>query len=100
MTTNQIPGISAIFDNEIFPEAGWGFGWEVNGNKKAFYEGSLCSPLTFTHGGAGKVTLWVDLRYELVGVYCSVLLRTTASGQQATAVDLFMNAVTAAVTDG
>lgn len=100
MTTNQIPGISAIFNNEFFPEAGWGFGWEVRSNKQAMYEGTLCSPLTFSHGGGGGVYLWVDPVNELVGVYFSVVLRTTATGQQAWPVDLFMNAVTAAVSDG
>lgn len=100
MTCDQIPGISATFNTEFFPDAGWGFGWEVRGNKKALYEGTLSSPATFAMGGAGGVYLWVDPVYEVVGVYFSVVLHTTATGQHAWAADLFMNAVTAAVSDG
>lgn len=100
MTNNQIPGVSAIFGNEFFPEAGWGFGWEVYGNKQAIYESTLCSPLTFTHNGAGGINLWVDPVNELVSIYFSVALRTTANGRSSEgAADLFMNAVTAAVDD-
>ena len=35
MTRNQIPGISAQLRGEFFPEASWGFGWSIHGNKKA-----------------------------------------------------------------
>jgi CubicO group peptidase (beta-lactamase class C family) len=98
MTRNQIPGLSAFFDNEFFPEASWGFGWDVRGDKKPRYEGTLCSPATFSHGGMGGIFLWVDPLYEMVGVYFSVVLCTTADGQQPDwLLDLFQNAVTATI---
>ena len=34
MTRNQIPGISAQYREQIFPEASWGFGWSINESKK------------------------------------------------------------------
>jgi hypothetical protein len=33
MTRNQIPGISARYNGEVFPEASWGLGWSVLGEK-------------------------------------------------------------------
>jgi serine-type D-Ala-D-Ala carboxypeptidase len=93
MTRNQIPGVSSRTQDEFFPEAWWGFGWSLDGTKKAIRQGTLRSPLTFHHGGFGGVFLWVDPVYEIVGAYFSVSL------QQKTNADLFMNAVTAAVTD-
>jgi len=74
MTRNQIPGISAQHRGEFFPEASWGFGWSIHGNKKALQGGSLQSPQAFAHGGVGGVFLWVDAVYEIVGVYFAVAL--------------------------
>jgi CubicO group peptidase (beta-lactamase class C family) len=88
MTRNQIPGISARYGEELFREAAFGLGWSIQENKKDYY-GTLCSPRTFTHGGAGGVALRVDPVYELVGVYFSVLLEKWN-------IDLFADAVTAA----
>jgi CubicO group peptidase (beta-lactamase class C family) len=100
MTRNQIPGISSHKDGEFFPEASWGYGWDIHGDKKAMYDGALYSPAAFQHSGAGGVNLWVDPAYELVGVYFSVVLGNTADGyHRVSPVDLFMNAVTAAVVD-
>jgi len=67
MTRNQIPGISSHKDGEFFPEAAWGYGWDVHGNKKAMYDGALYSPAAFQHSGGGGVNLWVDPVYDLVG---------------------------------
>lgn len=94
MTRNQIPGISARYEDEFFPEASWGVGWNVHGNKKALNDGSLHSSKTFDHGGVGGVFLWVDPIYEIVGLYFFVEVNTGVN-----CVDLFMNAVTAAVID-
>src|SRR5262249_35811425 len=74
MTRNQIPGISARYDGEFFPEASWGLGWGVHGTKKAIRDGSLRSVRSFEHSGFGGVLLWVDPVYELVGAYFSVVL--------------------------
>jgi CubicO group peptidase (beta-lactamase class C family) len=90
VTRNQIPGVGARHGNEFFPEASWGFGWNIHGSKMD--KGTLHSPKAFCHVGAGGVFLWVDPVYEIVGVYFSVMF----SGSR---VDLFMNSVTAAVVD-
>jgi len=92
MTRNQIPGIGARYGDEFFPEASWGFCWNIHGNKKD--RGTLHSPETFCHGGGGRVFLWADPVYEIVGVYFSVMLEDSRNYS-----DLFMNAVTAAVVD-
>jgi CubicO group peptidase (beta-lactamase class C family) len=97
MTRNQIPGVSAAFFGEHFPEAGWGYGWEVKGEKKATRDGSLDSPARFGHGGAGGVFLWVDPTCDLVGAYFSVVRAETEAGSPIWAADLFANMVTAAV---
>jgi len=95
MTRNQIPGISSQFFDEFFPEASWGFGWGVHGNKKAKNSATLHSPKTFGHGGASGVFLQVDPVYEIIGVYFCVML----NWGRGNCVDLFMNAATAAVVD-
>ena len=105
MTRNQIPGISAwldagvhgVHDEEFFPEASWGLGWDIMGNKKSPDDGTLCSPEAFQHGGFGGVRMWVDPTYETVGVYFSVVLSEAIN--EFGCVDLFMNAVTAAIVD-
>jgi CubicO group peptidase (beta-lactamase class C family) len=100
MTRNQIPGISARYDGEVFPEASWGLGWSVLGEKKEERDGSLRSAQSFDHGGAGGTFLWVDPTYDLVGVYFSVVLRVLPPFANLDwCRDLFMNMVTAAVVD-
>lgn len=100
MTRNQIPGISAQFVDEVFPEAGTGFSWFIRENKKVIgYGETLQSSKTFCHGGAGGVFFWVDPVHELVGCYFSVDLGpvTVAEMRRYWCVDLFINAVTAAI---
>ena len=99
MTRNQIPGIGSRFGDEFFPEASWGLGWGIRGNKKALRYGSPHSPETFSHQGAGGAFFWVDPVYDLVGVYFSVVLEMIDSLRSKTGFDLFMNAVTAAVVE-
>jgi len=73
MTRNQIPGISARYGDQFFPEASWGFGWSVKGDKKCIaYAETLQSPETFCHSGLGNVFLWVDPVYEIVGCYFGI----------------------------
>jgi CubicO group peptidase (beta-lactamase class C family) len=109
MTRNQIPGIGGSWDGVPFPEAWWGLGWPVKENRK--WAGSLWSPRTVEHSGAGGVHMWVDPVYEIVGVYFSVASeRGLPSGVRVPEgfeglylerrLDLFVNAVTAAVVDG
>jgi CubicO group peptidase (beta-lactamase class C family) len=100
MTRNQIPGISARFVDEVFPEAGTGFSWFIRGNKKAVaYGETLQSPKAFCHGGAGGVFFWVDPAHEIVGCYFSVHGGpiTVADSYLHSSVDLFINAVMAAI---
>lgn len=93
MTRNQIPGVSARWGNMFFSEASWGLGWSIQGNKRDEY-GTLCSPQTFSHGGAGGTFLWVDPEREVVGVYFSVYSHYTDSGT-----DLYSNMIMSAIED-
>jgi CubicO group peptidase (beta-lactamase class C family) len=97
MMRNQIPGIGSHFGDEFFPEAGWGLGWSVEGDKRDPRTGSLHSPATVAHSGAMRILVWVDPLYELVGVFCSALQGSPAYPPPPGPRDLFMNAVTAAV---
>jgi len=90
MTRNQIPGISARFGDEFFPEASWGLGWDIHGNKKS--GGSIYPREAFGHGGIGGVFFWMDPIYKIVGVYFSVMLADWNA-------DLLMNAVMAGAVD-
>jgi serine-type D-Ala-D-Ala carboxypeptidase len=72
MTRNQIPGIAAHFNGELFPEACWGYGWSIHGNKRGFC-GGLYSPRAFEHWGTGRVYVWVDPVHEVVGVFLSIV---------------------------
>jgi CubicO group peptidase (beta-lactamase class C family) len=98
MTRNQIPGISARFLDEFFPEAGWSYGWAIDCNKKARVYGSLYPPAAFGHPGSGGVFLWIDPVHDLVGIYFSVVPRNRPDEDRAEwCADLFTNAVTAAI---
>jgi CubicO group peptidase (beta-lactamase class C family) len=99
MTRNQIPGVSLTLGPEVFPEASWGLGWQVQGNRRAIRGGSLSSPAAFGHNGAGGIYVWVDPTYELVGVYLSVVSHGHPGLFADWCADLFVDAVTAAVTD-
>jgi len=110
MTRNQIPGIGAQYKGQFFPEASWGFGWSIRGNKKSLvYAETLQSPEAFSHGGAGGVFLWVDPVYEIIGAYFSIRSHGTITALERfeeslridlmKRVDLLINAATAAVVD-
>jgi CubicO group peptidase (beta-lactamase class C family) len=100
MTRDQVPGIGARYGEEVFPEASWGLGWDVHGNKKrAIRDASLHSPQAFGHGGAGGVSLWADPVYEIVGAQFPVVLEDLPNGLPKLCRDHFVNAVTAAITD-
>jgi len=92
MTCDQVPGLSAKFGDEVFPEASWGLGWNIHGKKRALGDGSLQSPQAFYQGNSSGPIVWVDPVYEIVGVYFSAAL---ALIEQEWPGDLFMNAVTA-----
>jgi serine-type D-Ala-D-Ala carboxypeptidase len=98
MTRNQIPGISAQFFDEFIPEAGWGYGWDITGNKKARDYPSLDSSLAFGHAGSGGVFLAVDPTLDTVCVYFSVAkIRSAEVPMPVGCFDLFANVVAASV---
>lgn len=88
MTRNQIPGVAATYEQEVFDEACWGYGWNVRGHKKDTC-GTLRSAISINHGGAGGVSMWVDPVYETVLVYFSVEAKQN--------IDLFNNMVLASI---
>jgi CubicO group peptidase (beta-lactamase class C family) len=101
MTRNQIPGVGGQFKEEDLPEACWGYGWRVKGNKKTRYEGALDSPASYSHQGAGGVSITVDPTYDLVTVYFSVAggIMSPDHYRPVWAMDLFTDLVTAAVVE-
>lgn len=101
MTRNQIPGVGAGFGGEAyFPEASWGLGWAIHGDVRFPGSGSLHSPAAFWHTGSGGACIWVDPVYELVGSYLSVEPHPLSELSHVWPLDLFINAITAAVLDG
>ena len=99
MTRNQIPGVRATFLNEVFPEASWGLGWSIHGNKTGLC-GALYSPEAFEHWGASGVYIWVDPTYDLVGIYLAIAPTPHSDeGKALWRSDLFTDAVTAAVVE-
>ena len=99
MTRNQIPGIGAQFGEERFPEASWGLGWAIRGSASYPKSTSLPSSATCWHSGAGGAHIWIDPVYDLVGVYCSIEPHPLSDEFHVWPLDLFANAVTAAVLD-
>jgi serine-type D-Ala-D-Ala carboxypeptidase len=99
MTRNQIPGVPSQFKEDFEPEASRGYGWDVKGDKKPRYHGSLDSPAAYTHQGAGGVSILVDPAYGLVMVFFSVSAGVMSPDfyQPRWTMDLFTNMVTAAV---
>jgi CubicO group peptidase (beta-lactamase class C family) len=99
MMRNQIPGISAHWAGEFYPEASWGYGWNVQNGKKPLRDAGLFSDATISHGGRGGTFIWVDPVRAVVGVYLSVVSSMISARRGNWCADLFANAVTAAVVD-
>lgn len=97
MTRDQVPGLSAEYLGEHFPEATWGYGLGIQGNKKGSRDASLLSPATFSLVGGGMNYAWADPALDLVGAY--LMPRWVSARRRETGVDLFVNAVTASVID-
>jgi serine-type D-Ala-D-Ala carboxypeptidase len=67
MTRNQLPGISARYGEEVFPEASWSIGWSIVEQKRGgSYAEALSSSAMFCHGGAGGSFLWMDPARQLL----------------------------------
>jgi len=95
---NPILGVGAWSGNQqISAEASYGYGWHINGNIRYLNEGSLMSPETIQHSGAGGVAIWLDPTVELVSIYFSVELQNGLFNEHKWSADLFINGITAAV---
>jgi CubicO group peptidase (beta-lactamase class C family) len=101
MTRDQIPGLRArIATWKEAEHASWGYGFGVvSPSKWKYYDGSLQTPGTLGHSGAGGAMLWIDRRHELVGAYFEVLRGMTKGLEPLWNFDLFQNAITAAIDD-
>lgn len=99
MTRNQIPGIRAHWKGQDFREAGWGYGWSIEGAKRSRYYGALWSPQTYGHSGLGSTFLWIDPVYELVGICLSTVCHPGLHGQSDWRADLIANLVMGAIVD-
>ncbi len=98
MTRNQIPGIGTNWWGIFVPEASWGYGWSVAGDIKwRYFLGSLRSPKTFVHTGAGGTRLFADPVNEILLVYFSVVLEVTPLEEKKNNADLFENAIYASI---
>lgn len=97
MTRDQIPGVSARYEGEVFPEASWGLGVDVSGNKRARRYPSLHSAKAFCHYGSGGTLWWVDPVYDIVAVYLSVTQNFYPNHDRKSNDDLFFNAIAAAI---
>ncbi len=74
MVTNQIPGVPAMFGDEIIPESSWGYGFTVVQSLRfPYFTGGLVPLGSALHPGAGGVSYWVDFVNEIVGVFFEVI---------------------------
>jgi CubicO group peptidase (beta-lactamase class C family) len=97
MTRDQIPGIGAVYGAERFSQAGWGYGWGIQLDKKAVNNPGLVSPRMFEHSGSGGTAVLVDPDHELVVVYFSAETSRTPDGIHRWHLDHFVNAAIAAI---
>jgi CubicO group peptidase (beta-lactamase class C family) len=99
MTRNQTEGLIDLDRKGTLPDAARGLGWDLPVRKNSLLYGSLYSTQTFKHSGAGGVMVWIDPKYDLVGVFLSVELSIRRDGQRNWRGDHFANAVTACIVD-
>jgi CubicO group peptidase (beta-lactamase class C family) len=109
MTRNQIPGIDALCSDDHI-EASWGFGWTIATSARCGEDGipfrsnisrkmrfPTLARQSFSHLGTGGVFLWGDPENELVGAFFAASKHVGSPLQRPWAVDLFVNAVHAAI---
>ena len=76
LTTNQIPGVPALFGSEVLPEASWGYGFIVyRGRPFAYFGGALLPIGSVSHPGAGGSNYWIDFEHGIVGVLFEVITK-------------------------
>lgn len=100
MTGNRIPGIGARIGTLVKREGSYGYGWIVDGHEKWRYFSGLAPVGSYSHTGAGGVSLYVDPRHGIVFVYLEVCLEVTENLEPVSwSMDLVQNVVTSAVQD-
>jgi CubicO group peptidase (beta-lactamase class C family) len=98
MTRNQLPGISARYGAEVFPEASWSIGWSIVQQKRgASYGEALSSSAMFCHGGAGGAFLWMDPDRQLLVSLQSVTRAPVPGTSLGDCRGMFYTAVLAAI---
>jgi CubicO group peptidase (beta-lactamase class C family) len=98
MITNQVPGVPGVLIDERHEEASWGYGWGIACHEKWSYFPTHPQG-TFLHGGLSGTYLWCDPTNDLVGAFFGAAIKEIAPEQLWWQVDLFVNAVTAAIED-
>ena len=93
MTRNQIPGIPREFFQGIAPAPHCGFGWKMISEFRVPGTPGLLSPQSYGHTGASGAIVWVDPKYDLVGV-----LFNTYIGEL-WPMDIFIDAIMGSITD-
>ena len=74
MTRNQIPGIPRELFQGIATAPHCGFGWKMISEFRVPCTPGLLSPQSYGHTGASGSILWVDPKYDLVGVLFSTYI--------------------------
>ena len=102
MTRNQIHSASTLgLGGQLIPNSSWGLGWMLHDTHpwKEARRGILPSSSTFFHQGAAGIGIWVDPKYQIVGVYLSTIRSYDATTDEYQwDFDLFQNMVTSALT--
>ena len=76
LCTNQIPGVPALFGDDVLPEASWGYGFVVyRGRPFAYFGGGLLPVGSVLHPGAGGSNYWIDFEHGIVGVCFEVITK-------------------------
>ena len=98
MTRNQIPGVSSYHETEgvFFKEAGWGYSFMISLDK--FDEtGTLRSPQTYGHSGAGCSMYIVDPVNNIVAVLMDCTMKHPGDSLYERRFDRFFNMVLSGV---
>jgi CubicO group peptidase (beta-lactamase class C family) len=99
LTTNQVPGVPAVFGDELIPEASWGYGFAIYGGRPyAYFNGALLPPGSVLHPGIGGSNYWIDFEHEIVGVCFEVVTKMSPLNEPISGVGhRFQDVITAAV---
>ena len=101
MTTNQVPGVSAVIGSLTLREASWAYAFNV-GTSDALphFRGGTPSRGSLRHGGSGGITSWIDPELGITGVYYELVTEEDETGMPLSwAVDRFEDVVTSSVVE-